>query len=179
VILFRYAWIIALLIMLGSCLTSPKRHAEAWPVLQWPRAAWTQGEPTHELDIAWARRGGPPPRVVDGVCIVHMADQQESDLLDAERQVEACVATGGLRLDRPTPPGAVRLRWYRFPDVEATSRAYSELYTGLSRRVAGFYYHGPGEPCHVATARTRRALGHELKHCFDGQFHRSDGSWLR
>lgn len=81
--------------------------------------------------------------------------------------------------------GAIRVRWHKTPaDTVAlkcvalqTQRAAAWL-ERTRINVAGCYQI-KGEVCHVyADADDTRALGHEVKHCFDGPWHgdRLDGS---
>lgn len=181
-ILFRYAWMVAIVIVVGhalcACLAaSPKPFPETWGHLRTTSPGWLQ-HPSVVLDVAWVRARG-TAQVHDGVCVLHMADTSERDLTPAEEQLQACVRAGGLRTDRPTPAGAVRLHWHRVPSRSAVADLREQLQAKLSaENFAGFYYHPVATgPCHVVTIATRTVVGHEIKHCFDGFFHFSDGRW--
>lgn len=178
-ILFRYAWIVALVAIggswLGSCASS-KAYPETWGNARLIRPAWLQ-QPAVALDVRWIREAVAAARVVDGVCEVQFPDTPaavETNLGD--RQVQACVAAGGLRTDRATPAGAVRLHWHRARGAAGIRAMWNELFTTASWPLAGFYFHPDRQgPCHVITRDDRAVLGHELKHCFDGGFHGQEG----
>lgn len=184
-ILFRFAWVIFLVIMGGhaltSCLaTSTKAFPEdGWPRMQLILPAWLH-QPTLALDVIWVRGQLRASEVRDGVCILHLADNSELDLRPADSMVRACASTGRLRTDRPTPPGGVRVYWHQVPDRAALVKRYQELHAGLANAMPfnGFYYHPqPSGVCHVVTATAYAVLGHEIKHCFDGRFHGEGNRW--
>lgn len=182
-IVFRYAWIVALAAIAGHTLsacvaTSPKEYPEkGWPTLRLARPAWLH-KPTLELDVRWVRERG-EAQVQNGVCVLHLADDVERSLNQAEEQVAACVKTGALLLPEKPPAGAVRLHWHQQPSVDAVTLRWRQLFQVGSFPLAGFYYHpNASGACHVVTSTAHEALGHEIKHCFDGEFHASGNRWL-
>lgn len=146
----------------------PDQHAPARP------AAWL-GKPDLALHVRWVRVDEiPQAEVRDGVCVIYMPDRDEASLLAAEDLLAKCAA-GPISLQSPAPAGTVLLYWYRVESAEAIGRMRAELYPYATPQVlAGYYHHpDPAGPCHVITNVNRRAVGHEIKHCFDGEFHTS------
>jgi hypothetical protein len=166
---------LVLAIAVGSAIAKP--FPEAFPALA-GRPAWLD-TPDAVFDVRWIRAYSTVSEVRDGVCTVYMLDRVESDLYYAEEQVDACIKSGRLQLHQRVPAGATRIRWYRAAGPDAVNTMRYELYGLRDFRMGGFYYHpDPNGPCHVITARGALALGHELKHCFDGFFHSSSSRWF-
>jgi hypothetical protein len=183
VILFRYAWAVFLVIVVGHALTaclatSTKPFPEdGWGTLRGTLPVWLQ-RPSVSMDLVWIRGALGPSKVQDGTCVIRMPDAAEGDLDPAERLVRACMRIGGLRLHQKLPAGAIRLYWHQAPNIAGVGRMYGELFTERSGPPEGFYFQpDPAGPCHVVTALDERALGHEIKHCFDGYFHYTSGRW--
>lgn len=139
---------------------SQRTPPPAW--LQWPKVA---------MHVRWIRAHGATSEVRDGVCVLYMADT-ERGLEHAEDQIQHC-ATQGARPVRGAPAGTVLLYWHPVDDEYAVANLYEDVYASTAgARIVGFYLHRGGtEPCHVVTTPRHFALGHEIKHCFDGEFH--------
>jgi hypothetical protein len=87
----------------------------------------------------------------------------------------------------PASEEIVQIRWVRVHSIEQATRACREVFPHWPASGIGGCYYRAGEVCHVVApdpairqgASGRRwyepdqwaALGHEVKHCFDGRFH--------
>ena len=143
----------------------PDPHAPA-------RAAAWVGSPSVALHVRWVRTNDvPQSEVRDGVCVLYMADRDEASLSVAERLIAKCLQAAPAVLV-PAPANTVLLFWYWVDSPEAIARMRQALYPREVFRNSGYYYHPDSNgPCHVVTDINRNALGHELKHCIDGEFH--------
>ncbi|HEY8361101.1 MAG TPA: hypothetical protein VIL30_26900 [Ramlibacter sp.] len=178
------SWIFAALLVVAPALTgcmatSPKVYPEtSWPTLRLSPPAWLQ-QPTAVIDVLWERTAAPTPEIRGGVCVLRMADEVEANLNPGEEQIAACLRSGQMRLQPAPPPGAVRLHWHREAGISGVMAKLHQLFHTSSYPLAGFYYHpNPAGPCHVVTSIAHEALGHEIKHCFDGSFHAAGNRWL-
>lgn len=138
--------------------------------LRLPAPAWLHWPPV-AMHVRWIRAHGATSEVRDGVCVLYMADT-ERGLEHAEDQVTHCARLGARPLAE-APAGAVLLHWHPVHDEQAVADLYEQVYVGTAgARIVGFYLHrGGAEPCHVVTTPRHFALGHEIKHCHDGEFH--------
>lgn len=146
-----------------------------------PRDPSWQDHPDHEMPVRWVRvEGFPQSEVRDGVCVIYLPDRGDAGLRPAEGLIRACAATG--RTDKAiTGPDIVNLRWWATDPIEVQHRyddirpATGVLRPGarpsLSARWFGGFYWRDQRGCGVVTATGRQVLGHEIKHCFDGDFH--------
>ena len=182
-ILFRFAWVIGILVVVGQFVTAcfataGKPFPEGgWPTLQFTRPAWLE-QPSVVVDVIWHREPVRSAAVRDGACHIYMPDGGERDLYVAEDLVRACVATGTLRSSPTIPAGARRLYWHQVTGTAAVVARFRELFAAATWPLAGFYYHPRLDgPCHVVTSVQHVALGHEIKHCFDGHFHGDRSRW--
>jgi hypothetical protein len=161
---------VAALAALLPCLVD----AKAFPDPHHPaRAAAWLSNPSLVLTVRWVRVDEvPQSELRDGVCVLYMPDRDEGSLAAAERLLHKCAATPGPKLEQPAA-GVVLLHWHQVTSPEAIAAMRAELYPyDAAHRNAGYYYHpDPAGPCHVITNINRVAVGHELKHCFDGEFH--------
>lgn len=149
------------------------------PVRQARRPRWLD-TPDAVLDVRWVRARG-AAEVRGGVCVLALADDTEHDLHEAEAQVLACLRSGAGTSGATSPAGAVRLHWHQVDTRADVAARFDSVFPGLARPMDGFYDQpDPAGPCHVVTARVGEpALGHEIKHCFDGHFHGALGRWKR
>jgi hypothetical protein len=162
------ALLVALLPFSAPAKPFPDPHAPA-------RAAAWVGAASVVMHVRWVRTfEHPQSEVRDGVCVLYMADRDEDSLTVAEALVSRCLQ-GKLAVVSPAPADTVLLHWHMVDSPEAIDRMRRELYPSeRPERNAGYYFHpDPTGPCHVITNVNRKALGHELKHCFDGEFHNS------
>lgn len=145
---------------------------------QWPTGVqtrmpdWMQAPPPVALHIRWVRAHGANSEVLEGICTLYLADH-ERGLEHAEDQVMHCHRAGARPVAQP-PAGVVLLHWHPAPSAEDVARMYEQVYMGTAgANIVGFYRHQPGagQPCHVVTDVRQFALGHEIKHCFDGAWH--------
>lgn len=152
-----------------------------------PTPAWQQDQHA-VVPIRWVKVQDPPQSEVRaGVCVLYLADTTGYGRLDriaAEPLVQQCLKTGGL------VPGAgdFDLHWLEVDDAEAMTEGKATLYErpgsalsasalmrpGSSKRrgdTAGIYRR-TGSTCHVITRRGWATLGHEMRHCYEGDWHR-------
>lgn len=140
--------------------------------------------------IAWTRGVDAEPfRDQHGVCHT-FAHDRESAFRTLGAQVQACF-DGRLPVVAVTAPaaGAVRMTWRKVPashidELFSQSADASFLNAAGRRRAAVFsvngFYEYNGDTCYVTVADRdgyAATLGHEFKHCVDGEFHDERGAW--
>lgn len=157
------------------------------------------GPPTFVMDIKWVRAYSPIPEFRDGTCYVYAQDvfQRESTLEPLGDQIMRCAALGARVVnDRPID-GARRVRVHLVPetaDVFAVTRIMEKLFGekkpsmslkrgtpshGIALTLGGLYVDPDAASGGEATIiGVKRALGHELKHVFEGEYHNVRGAWL-
>lgn len=151
-----------------------------------PPPAWQ--DPHAIVPIRWVKVQDPPQSEVrGGACVLYLADTTGYGRLDriaAEPLVQQCLKAGGL------DPGAgdFDLHWLEVDDAAAMAEAKATLYDrsipalsagalvkpGTTKRrgdTAGIHRRS-GRACQVITRRGWATLGHELKHCYEGDWHR-------
>lgn len=137
------------------------------------------------LDVRWIRAHSTVSEVRDGVCVLYMADH-ESGLEVGASQLEQCMSKGGLMLPDVVPTGAKRVHVYRVTTWDAEVQLFQSMYghplTGddVNGYPGGFYHAEPDGTCSIVY-RAKASLigvGHELKHCFDGNFHDAAHKWI-
>lgn len=148
-----------------------------------------------ERTIAWIKEApGAPFRDQHDVCHVYARDDRTA-LNALGAQIKACFErTLPRRQVEPTEVKSVRVAWKKLPPervreayTATVERAGALLATNAMRgtkpplvTVRGFYTH-VGAVCHVVVpdrAGYAGTLGHEFKHCLDGDFHDHYGNWL-
>ena len=172
----KYATLVLLvLIAAQGCATAPSAvHADA----QVESITWTRG-----VDL-------PAFRDQVGTCHTFSRDS-EAAMRDLGVQVKACFE-GTLPVVPTRAAGAQRVKvvWQkvtsaRIDDMFNAEAAQSVLHAAGRRKAAsvfsvhGFYVYR-GDTCHVVVAdhlEHARTLGHEFKHCVDGEFHDERGVW--
>ncbi len=87
--------------------------------------------------------------------------------------LSGCAGSNAMRDDA----GAIRVAWHRIPTDRVglvcvsmqTARAAAWL--ERTRITVHGCYRIVNQVCHIYAAEDSRALGHELRHCFDGRWH--------
>lgn len=139
--------------------------------------------------IAWTRGVEAPAfRDPGGVCRVFTHDTPEA-MRALGAQVKACFDGTLPENDARAAASAVLVAWHRpsvmrvnelFVQTAAQTLQASASGAGpLLRMVSGFYLQRGGR-CHVVVSDRREylpTLGHEFKHCIDGDFHDAQGRW--
>ena len=138
--------------------------------------------PDVAMPVRWVRvHDAPQFEVRDGVCVVYLADHPNGERMEAaESLLQGCWRTGRTRLDAGDAD-TILLHWWMVDTTLEVARRFADLFPGpaLPKNMSGFFWRRGGQPtqaldqCGVITARDRFAAGHELKHCFDGHFHRA------
>ena len=171
----KYATLL-LLVLLGAqgCATTTAVRDDA----EVQRITWTRGV---EL---------PAFRDQNGICHTFSRDN-ETAMHTLGQQVKACFdGTLPVVPTKASVPAPVRVAWQKVPtaqidDLFAAQAAQSVLHAAGRRKAAsvfavhGFYVYR-GDTCHVVVsehAEHVRTLGHEFKHCIDGEFHDERGLW--
>jgi hypothetical protein len=167
-----------LIIVLGlqGCAAAP-RAREAAGTLDVERIMWTRGSEASAF------------RDQFGVCHVFSEDRQAA-LRTVGTQVKACFERSLplVAVDAPAER-IVKMTWQRVPasridELFAQTADTGFLHAARRRKAAlfsvnGFYeYHG--DTCYVVVADHQEyllTLGHEFKHCVDGDFHDDRGVW--
>jgi hypothetical protein len=141
--------------------------------------------------IVWTRGIELPAfRDQDGTCHTFSRDS-ESAMHTLGRQVKACFE-GSLPVvpTKASVIGQVKVAWQKVPaaridELFNAEAAQSALHAAGRRRTAsvfsvrGFYTYR-GDTCHVVVSdhvESIRTLGHEFKHCVDGDYHDERGIW--
>ena len=123
-----------------------------------------------DIPLVWHRVNEfPQSAVLEGVCHVWAPDTSGYGRLDSvalEPLVRSCLSKGGL-----TGQGDFLLRW----EVLESDRAV-HLWAGGSRNLSKGFTVGAsrrdGKICEVRTLRGMATLAHELRHCYDGAWHK-------
>jgi hypothetical protein len=147
------------------------------PVGEWEKT------PQMVMDVKWLRTSG-FSFVEDGICHFPMMDSRWG-VRNGYLNIARCFEQGASKaLDSPHIPGAMRIL---FVEVEAQKDLKKYLMDAYGKDayfidLAGFYIHR-ADSCTVAVwSKAMDSLGHEIKHCFDGQFHtaesKDDARWL-
>lgn len=172
----KYATLLlpVLLAAQGCATTPPAVRADA----EAQRITWTRG-----IEL-------PAFRDQNGICHTFSRDN-ETAMHTLGQQVKACFE-GALPVvpTRASVSGDVKVAWQkvsaeRIDDLFSAQAAQSVLHAAGRRKTAsvfsvhGFYAYR-GDTCHVVVsdhAEHVRTLGHEFKHCLDGEFHDERGLW--
>jgi hypothetical protein len=129
------------------------------------------------LPIKWVRtpQGQPSSEVIDGICKLWFPDDPKGNInADLESLINACLKQGGLA--EGVPEGSHRLNWYQIDDLASMWALNKEKHGWVKRNapkgadLQGFHWEEGGQN-HIAT-RNKRALGHEIKHIYDGKYHK-------
>lgn len=130
---------------------------------------------TFEMDVKWTRAWSPIAEVHDGFCHLFYTDNREDEMNIADSEVRQC----SLKADQArasTDASTKRIRFVMVESNMAVGEEYSRVYNVkdvFEGRAAGFY-RIEGDTCVVVASKRSFALGHEIKHCFDGDFHKAD-----
>lgn len=129
------------------------------------------------LPVKWIKSNDPPQAEVrDGVCNLYMPDHPHGDIPYASKLIQDCLTKGGL--SDGTPPGSARLNWFQVPDTKNTFELYDMVngkYKGKGVHMNGFEWGDQknNDPMNIVTTKgNERSLGHEIKHYYDGLFHK-------
>jgi hypothetical protein len=142
--------------------------AAAQPMARARRQEW-QDQPDVEMPVRWIRvNEQPQSEVRDGVCVVYSPDDGVGGMRFAARLLRACWDTGWTDIAARGPKDIV-LRWWSVGLLTAAERHDQVRGTANTQHLGGFYWNAGGA-CNVVTGRDL-SVGHELKHCFDGDFH--------
>ena len=146
------------------------------------RTADWMHSPDVAMPVRWVRvQGAPQFEVRDGVCVVYLADHPMAEHMEAaESLLQGCWRSGQTRPDAGGPD-TLLLHWWAVDNKLEVARRFADLYPGpaLGQGMVGFFWRRDSKSpqvthlCGVVTVRDRAVVGHELKHCFDGHFHRA------
>jgi hypothetical protein len=136
------------------------------------------------MDVRWVRAPSPFSEVRDGVCVLYMGDS-ESGLEVGASQLEQC-RNGALALPATVPAGAKRITFYKADAWDEFAAVFARMYgrpiygDALRGYPGGFYHLEADGTCSVVYRAKAApiAVGHEIKHCFDGNFHDIDHKWV-
>jgi hypothetical protein len=156
---------------------------------------------TYTLDIKWVRADSPVAEFRDGTCYVYVSENfdDERSLYPMGERLEQCIAKGARVVNDKPIAGARRVSVY-IPqgDVLEVTRIIESIYghsggmmisakgrvvfVAARLTVAGGVYFDPDAAsngtCRVVV-HSHYQVGHEVKHCFDGQFHDNRWNWLK
>lgn len=154
--------------------------------------------PTAQVSLRWHRVSGRSHVDQQGVCNFFMVDTPEGVAVDVYPQIEKCIKERGIEgFAIPASTGDVKnVKFYFMSDYNKVEQAYVDFY-GITRykqevhhtaticpfqecmKMGGFYFHGTGLLYGgvVYTKIWMSAVGHELKHEWDGSFHDQNGNW--
>jgi hypothetical protein len=160
------------------------------------------GAPTFTLDVKWVRADSPVAEFRDGTCYVYVGETfgRESSLYPMGALLEQCVAKGAHVVNAKPIDGARRIAVHLAPNMDdmfavtrmidavlgtgkaiLVGRGLNMRFVAAPKHLAGGVYFDPdgdkGGTCTVVGFRW--ALGHEVKHCFDGEFHDEHWNWLK
>lgn len=93
--------------------------------------------------------------------------------------IAALIATAALVGCASAPPNTVLVQWHKMEHAQVQQVCTEGLDDG--KRFIAACYKMIDKVCHIyaGDGQTKMAaLGHELKHCFDGNFHDNDGNWF-
>lgn len=137
-------------------------------------ASQTFAAPPVVMDVRWLRTPG-LPEVRDNACWVAVADVDEDSIAAMGAQLQWCVMQGKPLVSELPPAGSLRIRWHQVTRAEMRDAIATHSTTADSRtRAAAGHYAIVGRECLVYTIAPAHA-GHEVKHCFDGDFHYAPG----
>jgi hypothetical protein len=137
------------------------------------------------IPVRWVRGDHFPQfEVRDGACVIYAPDtakMMQADRVPLESLVRGCIERGGLRQGA----GDFDLTWTHAASESKLHEAFMEEHgraapapTSLlkpgrnaARNVMGFS-RKIGRDCMVWTVEGYPSLGHELKHCYEGGWHR-------
>lgn len=133
--------------------------------------------PYSELPVKWHKTaaGNPPQMEVrNGVCEVYVPDSPRGDISGVADLLKACLAKGGLA--EGSPDGSKRIGWYEAPNGPELTKIWKDL-AGYSPEFQGAnlrgFYLPPANGLNVmGTSFPHGSVGHEMKHIFDGDFHK-------
>lgn len=130
---------------------------------------WTAA-PTATLQVRWVRVNEIPQfEVRDGVCVIYMPDFRYDSPPAADDLLRGCIATGKASA-KGVIPGTVQMHWHEVSTMAQVVERSTQIF-GLRKRWFDGFYFKRGDICHIVTGPRGPAVGHELKHCFDGDFH--------
>ena len=172
----KYATLLlpVLLAAQGCATTAPAVHTEG----ETQRVVWTRG-----IEL-------PPFRDQNGICHTFSRDN-ESAMHTLGQQVKACFeGTLPVVPTKASVTNPVKVTWQKVPaaridELFNADAAKSVLHAAGRRKAAsvfsvhGFYSYR-GDTCQVVVSdhlEHVRTLGHEFKHCIDGEFHDERGIW--
>lgn len=127
--------------------------------------------PTYVMDVKWTPTATSPAFAHDGICYLFYAHATERDMDPGDEQIERCALSPQSKVHDVPPAGTQRIRIYVVEGVvEATRRMGTTRNPGL---VVGFAEGGGGvgKECTVVVARGQLAMGHEIAHCYLGNWH--------
>jgi hypothetical protein len=147
---------IASLLLFTGCTTMPD---------------WLSGEAEATVPLRWVRTSGPvSAEVREGVCVLSAPDHPGGRLPRIDSAIRKCAADP--TIGTAAPKDGVLLRWYVGSDHYVMARMSTELTAKRTKKFVEGVFRRDGDVCHVVTLRgTIDALGHEMKHCFDGLYH--------
>lgn len=121
------------------------------------------------MDVKWVRVAAEGlPELREGTCHVYAPDHPRL-LTRMWEQLDWCRRQPGPLTAPALQPGAVRITWIELPDITPLERDYFPH----TKPSLGFFKRR-GAACLVVTRTPERgysAVGHEVKHCYDGHFH--------
>lgn len=168
-----------LLALTATAVSAEKKFGEAaWPDLRSPAPAWV-ATPDIVIDVKWTRIYSPVAELIDGVCHLYYTDFDEQAMFIAQGQVEQCIRKGGALTTDTPGKGVRRLHIYKVRGSGSAEKAWNEFFDTTQPRFAwqksfretlAFYYEAKGA-CMIVANYDHAALGHEIKHCYDGNFH--------
>lgn len=169
--------LVFVVLMLSLCAQAKEFGEASWPKFRSPPPQWL-AYPDVVIDVAWTPKESSTPFVYGGVCHLFYSDRSEREMQVARRQIDACVAQGvyqKIPITSPVPlPNTRRLRIYRFEDSDMQNKWSSMFDSSEQPPIAwGFYVEANDGSCVLVLSRSGLADGHEIKHCFVGDFHRS------
>lgn len=186
-------FVAVLLSLLAVTATAKPFPEDPWHVTQ--HDVEQLGAPTFVLDVKWVRSYSPVAEMRDGTCYVYVGDRDENDLRKMGEELQQCARIPHALNDVPIA-GARRIAFH-LVDVTKTfgvNQLYDTVYTtkpmfmmraGAPRLVAapmapwmGGFYVDLDSTATCTVVGFPPALGHEVKHCFDGRFHDAHENWV-
>ena len=175
----KYICIVTVLLALFGCASDP---------------LWMNNVEEKAVKISWHKGAIDAPFVVDEVCHVFSPDKKDA-LAVLGDQIKLCfdgvAPKQGEGVRKEFSVGGAKvipIIWHR-TEHQYVPRRYVDIY-GMPKlhsrgrknlhHTVGFYFYS-NDVCHFVASDIHKHLstvGHEVKHCFDLDFHDANGNWL-